>query len=166
MLIKYRSIQKNDAESIYLVAKSSWEYTYKNIFKSSFIKDYLDRYYSKEAILEILPKVEAGEQFFYVALDGTKIIGYSNLVPGEEMMELARIYLLPDYIGKGIGAKLIELGEEFMKSKSIDRYFCFVNKGNKIGRRFYEKMGFQNIPGKESLSKEPEWCQWYMEKAL
>ena len=74
--------------------------------------------------------------------------------------KLYRIYLLPDYIGQGLGRRLLERGETFLLEHGINTYFCFVHKDNEMGKRFYIRSGFQHIPEKDHDD------EWNMEKNL
>ena len=46
-IIKYRQLCKNDFEKIYNLALEAWNYAYKDIFTPSYIKNYIDKFYSK-----------------------------------------------------------------------------------------------------------------------
>jgi ribosomal protein S18 acetylase RimI-like enzyme len=73
---------------------------------------------------------------------------------------LYRIYLLPAYIGQGIGRKLLEHGEKFLMEHGVNTYSCFVHKDNEIGKRFYVSRGFQHITEKDHDD------EWYMQKTI
>ena len=62
--------------------------------------------------------------------------------------------------GRGIGRRLLELGEEYLRAQGIQRYFCYVNKGNAVGQRFYDRQGFRHAPKRDL---EDSHC---MEKVL
>ncbi|MDW8234901.1 MAG: GNAT family N-acetyltransferase, partial [Roseiflexaceae bacterium] len=74
--------------------------------------------------------------------------------------QLFRIYLLPTYIGRGIGSGLLQRGEAFLRDQGVDSYFCYVHKDNELGKRFYLRQGFVHRAG---LDRDDEW---YMEKRL
>lgn len=164
--VEYRQFREEDAQDVLNVAKKAWNYTYKGIFRESFIEKYLIDYYSQQALCKLLPEIEVRKQFFCVAVNNLGVIGYSHIAPREQIMELCRIYLLPEYIGKGIGRKLVELGEEFIKSKGCRKYFCYLHKQNKTGKTFYIKSGFIHIPEKDLNTDEIEDCHFYMEKII
>lgn len=73
--------------------------------------------------------------------------GYISIERQEKkLFHLQKIYLLPQFKGKGLGKALIEKGLEFVKSFEIKgcRIELNVNRKNKaIG--FYQKMGFEII---------------------
>ena len=159
-MIQYRTFRKKDAEAVKNVAMESWKYIYKDIFSLDKIENFVEKNYSIDGLVKLLPRIESGEMFFSVVLDDNQIIGFCNIADGGQGMRILRIYLLPDYFRKGIGKKLLELGEGFIKSKNVRKYFCFVNEKNEIGINFYEKNGFIHM-----LERDKEG-EWYMEKSL
>lgn len=155
-----RSIRESDAPSIHAVALESWRHTYHTIFDQQLIENFVNNNYALESILSLLPRIQSGAMFFHVAEHESKIIGFCNIGVNEQSAELYRIYLLPTFIGQGIGRRLLDHGEAFVTEHGIDSYFCFVHKDNEIGKRFYLHSGFKHIPEKD---KDVEW---FMEKGL
>ncbi len=155
-----RSIRESDAPSIHAVALESWRHTYHNIFDKQLIENFVNKKYAVEAIASLFPLIQSGTIFFHVAEHKSKIIGFCNIGVNEQSAELYRIYMLPAFIGQGIGRRLLDLGEAFVKEHGIDSYFCLVHKDNEIGKRFYINSGFQHIPEQD---KDDEW---FMEKGL
>jgi diamine N-acetyltransferase len=155
-----RPIRESDAISIHPVALESWQHTYRTIFDQQFIENFVNRNYAPEAILSLFPYIQADSMCFYVAEYAANVIGFCNIGIHQQGAELYRIYLLPAFIGQGIGRRLLSLGETFVIERGIDSYFCFVHKNNEIGKRFYLNFGFKHISEKD---KEDEW---YMEKKL
>jgi ribosomal protein S18 acetylase RimI-like enzyme len=83
-------------------------------------------------------------RFLHVAVDGEQIIGFCHLGLTDRGAQLFRIYLHPAYTHRGIGRRLLELGEEYLRAQGIQRYFCYVNRGNVVGQRFYDRQGFRH----------------------
>jgi ribosomal protein S18 acetylase RimI-like enzyme len=158
--VTIRPIKESDALSIHAVALEAWRHTYHMIFDPQFIKSFVNRNYAPEAILSLFPQLQVGSMFFEVAEYASNVIGFCNLGIHKQGAELYRIYLLPDFIGHGIGRRLLERGEAFVVEHGIDSYFCFVHKNNELGKRFYFHSGFRHITEKD---KEDEW---FMEKRL
>lgn len=57
-------------------------------------------------------------------------------------IEIWRIYLKPDYIGKGFGTTLMEWGLEELRKKGYKQAILWVLEGNHRARKFYERHGF------------------------
>ncbi len=158
--ITFRTFEPKDAQGIYETALYSFRETYKNVFTDEMIEQMVRKDFEPESLLKLIDKIESGEMCFYVALDGERVIGFCNFGFCEKGLELRRIYLHPDYIGKGVGKRLLELGENFALATGSEKYFCFVHKQNEIGKRFYFKNGFFHN-GAEDLGD-----QWFMMKEL
>ncbi len=155
-----RPLQTSDAPKIHAVALEAWQHTYREIFDQQYIEDFVNRNYSEKAIVSLFPRIQSGSMFFDVAERGSTIIGFCNLGINNQSAELYRIYLLPAFIGRGIGRKMLESCEAFVAGRGRNSYFCFVHKGNEVGKRFYLKSGFRHIPEKD---REDEW---FMEKDI
>lgn len=78
-IVKYRQLCKRDFVDIYKVAFEVWNYTYKNIFTSAYIQNYVDKFYSKEVMQKQLSLIEKGEMFFEVVEEDKNIIGFCNI---------------------------------------------------------------------------------------
>ncbi len=107
-----------------------------------------------------IAKVEPGQTFFEVALDGRQIVGFSQIALTPQGARLMRIYLLPAYIGRGVGRTLLQHGEAWLKAQGIAEYGCYVHAAKETGKRFYERQQFVHQPEHD----QPD--EWYMYKKL
>lgn len=81
----------------------------------------------------------------YIAEVEGEIVGFANysIVRDGGKVELAAIYLYPEFQGKGIGTALIQQAvKELLGIKEI---YINVEKDNKIGMYFYEAKGFEVV---------------------
>jgi GNAT superfamily N-acetyltransferase len=149
-LITYRKLRKSDVSQVQEVALKAWKYTYRKIYTPSNIRKFVSRYYSNERYEKVVfPTIKKGHACFHVALDGNRIIGYSHVGKSKAGWELLRIYLLPRYIGKGIGGKLLHLNERFLRKRDVRRYFVYAHAGNRLGILFYGRNGFVRMKRKD-----------------
>jgi ribosomal protein S18 acetylase RimI-like enzyme len=158
--VSYRALRVNDVEAVFDVARVAWQFTYATIFDSAFIDQFVRTNYASDRLRVLVPLVTAQRMFFDVAVDGEQIIGFCNIGPTSRGAELFRIYLTPAYIGKGIGRRLLERGEQFVRARGFPSYYCFVHKDNELGKDFYARRGFRHVPGSDRDD------EWYMEKTL
>ncbi|MFQ3598566.1 MAG: formate dehydrogenase accessory sulfurtransferase FdhD [Chloroherpetonaceae bacterium] len=158
--ITFRTFEPKDAQGVYETALHSFRETYKNVFRDEMIEQMVRKDYEPDSLVKLIDKIESGDMCFYVALDGERVIGFCNFGFCDKGLELRRIYLHPDYIGKGVGKRLLELGENFALATGSEKYFCFVHKQNEIGKRFYFKNGFLHNDSEDSGD------QWFMMKEL
>ena len=82
-----------------------------------------------------------------VLLENGRIIGTAAICKSRwekysDYGEIVSIYLLPEYIGKGYGASLLEKCVEELKNLGFDRILLWVLEENSRARSFYERNGF------------------------
>jgi ribosomal protein S18 acetylase RimI-like enzyme len=90
---------------------------------------------------------------FFVAEKEEQLIGYLkvNLVPAQtdiqdpESVEVARLYVLEDYLGNGLGKKLLETAIDFAKLNQKKYLWLGVWEHNSRAIRFYEKNGLRRF---------------------
>lgn len=116
---------------------------------SAELMEELIKHQQAENVLE-----RAGWTHFYVAQDGNEIIGCGAIGPywgKEDESSLFTIFVLPEYQGKGIGTKIIEILEKdeyFLRSKRIEipSSITAVN--------FYRKFGYNYKNGIAEIDEE------------
>ena len=141
MELRYKT-PADDAMAISDIFEQSWKFAYKGLIS----QDYLDS----------IPRGRwAGRQDYpgwntLLLTDGDRPVGictfgrsrFSVMFPGYG--EVYACYLIPDYIGKGNGRRLLGAALDRLKEKGFKDVFLFVLKGNEKAIRFYEKMGLVN----------------------
>jgi GNAT superfamily N-acetyltransferase len=109
-----REFTENDAEGVSMVGTQAWFHTYSHIFPQEFIEQRMARSYNPENIKRSAHSSQYTQM--YIAVVNGDIVGFSqpsyyNYWDPEtfdpKKMMISRIYLLPEYIGKGIGSKLL-----------------------------------------------------------
>ena len=158
--VRLRGFTDADAQHVHHVAFEAWHFTYRNIYPLAYIKDFLKVHYAPEQLKKLAPGVAAGKVFFDVAEHRSGIVGFCHIGPTPEGAELFRIYLLPDFIGRGIGGQLLQHGEAFLRERGWRSYFCFVHRDNELGKRFYQNNRFRRVADRDTSE------EWYMEKHL
>ena len=144
--IGYRRLKKDDLQAVRQVASESWKHAYRNIFDDSYIKEWVEANYSIKTLSIILSESETGKAFFYVAESEGRVIGFAHIGDRGNGWELLRIYLLPEYMGGGIGTRFIQLGEHFLITKKASKYVAFVHKDNFPAIGFYKRNDFVREP--------------------
>jgi len=56
--------------------------------------------------------------------------------------EIHEIVVLKEYKGRGIGKKLMEVAENYLKSKGYSIIELWVGEKNHVAKKFYEKLGY------------------------
>lgn len=90
---------------------------------------------------EFVQKVESDMRNLYIPNSETVVFQEGEIVVGFISMignEIGGLFVLPDHHAKGIGTQLVN----FIR-KDFEELVVEVFEKNSIGRRFYDKMGFQ-----------------------
>ena len=135
-----RKMKEEDIKQVQLVAKTSWNYTYDGIIPLEIQENFSKSAYNDEMMHRRLERT-----IIFIAEVDEKTVGFANYSPvkDEGKVELAAIYLYPEYQGKGLGTSLLEEGINNLEG--VNEIFINVEKENKIGSTFYEAKGFKVV---------------------
>lgn len=140
MDITIRKMQYEDTKLVQSIAKTTWNATYEGIIPLDVQNNFLKSNYSDESMI-----VRIERSIVYVAEVEGKVVGFANYstvrVGGK--VELAAIYLYPEFQGKGIGTALIQ--QAVKELKGLKEIYINVEKDNKNGMNFYKAKGFEVI---------------------
>lgn len=154
MVIIRKMNKDDDRLAISHVYEESWKYAYKGIIPQEYLDD--------------IPKgnwvdyIDKQQQNTLVLIKENTIIGTASYCKSRysDMLgfgEIVSIYLLPEYIGKGLGNRLLSESIKELESLGFSNIFLWVLEENYRARKFYEKNGFKpsntyledNIGGKD-----------------
>jgi len=138
MSITIRRMNFEDIKQVQHIAKTTWNATYEGIIPLEVQNNFLKLHYSDESMKQRIER-----SIVYVAEVEDKVVGFANYstVRDGGKVELAAIYLYPEYQGKGIGTRLLQ--EAVKELNGIKEIYINVEKENKIGMTFYEAKGFE-----------------------
>ncbi len=135
-----RRMNTGDIAAVQAVARTTWARTYQGIIPEDAQEAFLSHAYSTESSKR---RIEQG--IFFVAEQDGRIVGFANFVKapesGDDTVELAAIYVLPEQQGQGVGTGLLTAGIRAVPG--VSRVTVRVNRDNQAGRRFYEARGFR-----------------------
>ena len=136
------------------VYEQSWKYAYKNIIPQSYL-------YSIPSGRWI-SGINKNGRTDVIALDGEKTVGAASFCASRWERfrgwgEVVSLYLLPGYIGRGLGSALLRYCTDELEKRGFDSVLLWVLEDNHRARRFYERHGFvctdeyitDNIGGRE-----------------
>jgi len=120
------------------------------------IKQYLSLNFSKT---HIKAQLSDPSSIFLLACEDSKAVGYVMLrvskkpmaVTGIKPVELVRLYIEEDIIGKGYGSALMNSCLEEAKKKGHQTIWLGVWQKNLRAIRFYENWGFRKVGTKEFI---------------
>lgn len=101
----------------------------------------------------VFAELEEKGSVFLIAEVENKAVGYAKIMLGsiedeikaERPIELNRLYAKTDFIGKGIGKKLLDECCKFATENNCDVMWLGVWEYNPRAKRFYEKHGFYKV---------------------
>src|SRR6056297_1640131 len=81
---------------------------------------------------------------FWIALNEDKVIGSIAIRQREDddLAELKRFYLLPEYRGLGYGSKLYEIAEDFARKSKYSGIWLESSRKFKSAAKLYSKKGY------------------------
>lgn len=139
--MKIRSAKKGDILSIRHVIKESILSTHKDLYPQEDIDETLNNY-TREKLAKYIEQYD-----YFVAEEDSKIVG-CVLAKEDKMRSL---YVLPNYMGKGIGRQLVGIAEQCIKESGYKRIWLWSSL---IAHNFYKRMGYKDvkdIPNKNGL---------------
>ena len=139
--LKFRKAGLRDIYLLRALAEVCFRHTYRKILKAEQTEWMMRMMYSHRSLRSQI----TGGHTFYILYLSANPCGYISIEQtGESDFCFQKIYLLPDFQGRGLGRKLIEKGMEHVCSFPCPcgRITLHVNRHNKA-RDFYLKMGFR-----------------------
>ena len=145
--LEIRMANVEDINTIGYLAQQIWPVAYKDILSPNQLEYMLRLIYSPEALNE---QMSLNHQFLIAELE-EEPVGFASysLISDDGMFKLHKLYVLPEFHGKGLGKTLLSFIIEDIVSQGARTLRLNMNKHNKA-RQFYEKNGFI-IMGEEDI---------------
>lgn len=124
--------------------------TFYETFASSNTRENLEAYMEESFnTLQLQKELADPDSQFFIAYDHEQAIGYLKINTGAAQteplpnaLEIQRIYVLKNYLGKAIGQLLFNKAVEVAKEKKVDSIWLGVWEKNARAIQFYKKNGF------------------------
>lgn len=128
-----------------------------------FLKENLTIHKLKDEMLE------QGNYFFFAKAED-KTAGYIKLSASQifdkDALEIARIYVVKDKIGFGVGKRLMEFAFSFAKQKNKKIIWLGVWEHNLHAIQFYRNFGFEKFSEHLFMLGSDAQTDWLMKKEL
>lgn len=134
-----RQVAEEELPIIQKLAWEIWPFTYASILSPTQLQYMLDLFYSDDALQKDYHK--KGYIFFIINYNH-KDVGYAGMEIKYPTSHLHKIYLLPDFQGRGLGKKLIRFVQMTAKQAGSQQLTLNVNRYNPA-IQFYESCGFR-----------------------
>ncbi len=132
---------------------------------------YIHQYLSHK---KLLSELENEHSAFYLARQHEKPVGYLKVNFGHaqselheiQSLEIERIYVVAEMIGKNVGAQLMDKAISIAKENQMTSIWLGVWEKNTRAIRFYEKHGFVKFTTHKFMLGNDEQTDWLMRKKL
>ncbi len=170
-MITIREATRDDAA---LIADMSRE-TFYDTFAASNTKENIDKFLNEQFTRELLmQEVGAERNIFLLAYDDQTPVGYvrlreNNNPPGlgtDRSIEIARIYVVKNYVGTGIGKMLMQRSLEIAREKNHDTVWLGVWEHNRRAIDFYTAWGFEKFSEHDFILGDDVQKDWLMKKTI
>jgi ribosomal protein S18 acetylase RimI-like enzyme len=145
--IEIKRISSNDVVALQNISSQTFIETFATVNTPENMTSYLTEEFSLEKLSSELinPNIE-----YYFARIGEVVIGYLKLnfgraqkeLQNENSLEIERIYVSKEYLGKQVGQLLLGKAIAIANDKKLDFVWLGVWEKNQRAIRFYEKNGF------------------------
>ncbi len=168
--IEIRVANQTDAELIAIISRETFYDTYAAENTAANMAKFLTQQFSKSMLMQ---EVGApGNHFFLAYLDG-KIAGYLKLkealhpkMEGVPAIEISRIYVYKNFIGKSVGKSLMQAATEFATAHQKNWIWLIAWKENKKAIEFYQKNGFEIFAESTFILGDDLQSDWVLKKRI
>jgi ribosomal protein S18 acetylase RimI-like enzyme len=127
-----------DLESVALVHSRSRQAAYAGMVPDDALAEV-----TPEAQVEVWrERLQLGASLF-VGERGGEVLGFAALLETDEGTELNAIHLLPEALGTGLGAELMDAAVEEARARGRRTLHLFVLEGNERAQAFYRRTGWR-----------------------
>lgn len=166
-----RYATRDDDELIADISRQTFYDTFAPDNTEADMAKFMNEQFTKGALM-----LEVGrpENIFLLAYCGREVAGYAKLREGKKLKELegaktfeiARLYVVKDYIGKGIGKLLMQAAIDIARQKEKEVVWLGVWKQNRRAIDFYTSWGFETFAETTFLLGNDLQHDWLMKKIL
>lgn len=141
MNIEFVKVRKEDFAALEKMAARLWHSAFDNLIGPEQADYMLEKFQSAPAFSR--QTEEEGYEYYFIVCDGVTA-GYTGIAAkkGERGLFLSKLYLAPEFKGKGLGKAALEEVAGCAKKLKLGYVYLTVNKGNERAIKVYEKFGF------------------------
>ncbi len=171
MDLTVRYATNNDATLIADISRQTFYETFAAENRKEDMDKFLREQFTKG---KLIMEVGNMENIFLLANSGDDVAGYAKLREAKEpeklknvkTMEIARIYAMPNMIGKGVGNLLMKTSISIAKEKGKEVIWLGVWEKNIRAIDFYKKWDFEKFDVSDFLLGDDVQCDLLMKKEL
>ena len=171
MDLTVRYATNNDATLIADISRQTFYETFAAENRKEDMDKFLREQFTKG---KLIMEVGNMENIFLLVYSGDDVAGYAKLREAKQpeklknvkTMEIARIYAMPNMIGKGVGNLLMKTSISIAKEKGKEVIWLGVWEKNIRAIDFYKKWGFEKFDVSDFLLGDDLQCDWLMKKKI
>lgn len=145
--VTVRMVEPDELELLQKISKETFLEAFSAANSQKNIKVYLSQSFSSEKLTEAFRNPDSA--FYFACLD-RRTVGYLKLnfgqaqteIQADNAVEIERIYVLKEFLGKKVGQALYEKSIEIAMQKHADYIWLGVWEKNLRAIAFYKKNGF------------------------
>lgn len=160
-----------DLDQLRTIAEATFRDTYEADNDPEDFKDYIQTAFSENRIQKAL--MTPGSCFYFV-FEKDQIVAYFQVnewnaqsdLQLKDSLELERIYVLPEFKGKGIGKWILDGVCKMARIKGLQRVWLGVWEQNDKAIKFYHRHGFRKFGEHPFIIGRDKQTDWLLEKEL
>ena len=169
--VRLRYATKDDAALIADISQQTFYDTFAADNTAEDMAKFLNEQFTKG---RLMLEVGTPENIFLLAYSNGNVAGYVKLREGKKLaalngmasMEIARIYVVKEFIGKGVGKILMQATLDIAKEKNKNVVWLGVWERNQRAIAFYTSWGFEKFGECDFLLGDDLQHDWLMKKIL
>ena len=171
MSISIRMATREDAVLIADISRQAFYDTFAADNTKEDMEKFLEEQFTRG---RLMMEVGSPENTFLLATIDNEVAGYVKLRDGKlpdelkcsTALEIARLYAVKEFIGKGVGAALMQVSLDIARKKQKQFVWLGVWEKNKRAIDFYTRWGFEKFGEWDFLLGNDLQRDWLMKKAL
>jgi diamine N-acetyltransferase len=159
-----------DVPLLQMLGRKTFSDTFADFNTAENMNMYLDKNFATDKINQELHEPAAEFMLIY---DGDACAGFARIRKGNQTdgvagraMEIERLYVVKEYIGKNVGALLMEECLRRAADGGFEVVWLGVWEHNARAIRFYEKFGFVKFSDHVFMLGDDAQTDWLMKKVL
>ena len=162
-MIVVRQADESDAELIADMSRVTFYDTFAESNSPENMNWFMNEKFTRE---NLIAEVGAPRNIFLLAYLNNIPAGYARIRTEEKAFEIARIYALKEFIGKGIGRALMEYCIRLATENKKEFMWLGVWEHNPHAIRFYKNFGFEKTGEHVFMLGNDPQTDWVMKKTL
>ena len=170
-ILTIKEATRKDAELIAEMSRQTFYDTFAADNRKEDMDQFLDEVFTKK---ELMKEVGAKNNIFLLASVDEQLSGYVRMrefnnppsLGNVIAMEIARIYVVKEFIGTGVGAALMQRCIDISNDLQKELIWLGVWERNYRAITFYQKWGFEKFDETEFILGADVQTDWLMKKKL